>query len=296
MSTILVSAANRSYFHLLQGLTRSVQACKEGRDIALGVLDLGLTAEQRSWVEDRYDRVVEPGWDIDFPNKSSLGDGFRAMTSRPFLPEHFPEFDYLLWFDADAWVQKGETIRHYRTAAADGALAITPEVSRCYRSTFDTGHTTGMYTSYKGVFGKDVAQECGFNPVLNSGAFCAHRAAPVWKHWRERLTEALQDVQDYYIEQFSLNVAVYMSDDVDTHFLPETCNWMCHQATPFFNPATGLYVEPLQPHREIGLVHLTVNQKKRKHTIQTTDGRAFKTSLMYSDGVHDELQPALTTS
>jgi hypothetical protein len=57
----------------------------------------------------------------------------RAITARPFLPKYFPGHETYLWMDADTWLQEWYPIDWYVAAAADGRLAIAPQVDRAYR-------------------------------------------------------------------------------------------------------------------------------------------------------------------
>src|SRR5262249_57716856 len=75
-SLAIVTGADAGYFPLLEGCLRSIRDKAPGRAVDLAVLDLGLEPAQRRWVEGMVDRVVEPGWDFDFPG--------RAETPRHF--------------------------------------------------------------------------------------------------------------------------------------------------------------------------------------------------------------------
>ena len=105
MKFILVSAADAAYFPLLRDLVTSIRAQPRGAAAEIGVLDLGLAADQIAWLTARGAAIVAPGWDVEFPGREQTPSSFKAQISRPFLPQHFPGYDAYMWIDADAWLQ-----------------------------------------------------------------------------------------------------------------------------------------------------------------------------------------------
>ena len=68
---IALTGGDAAYFPLMQDCIASLQATEEGRVLALGVLDCGLTEEQRVWCRARGAVLVEPQWDFDFPGRAA---------------------------------------------------------------------------------------------------------------------------------------------------------------------------------------------------------------------------------
>ena len=112
--------------------------------MSLGVLDCGLTEEQRAWCRAQGAILVVPQWDFDFPGRDKLKDGYKALTARPFLPRYFPGFELYFWIDADCWVQQGDAIalflarrahRRARRGAGDPPLdaPLSPRLGRVLR-------------------------------------------------------------------------------------------------------------------------------------------------------------------
>jgi hypothetical protein len=128
---LIASGADREYFPLLRDTVLSIRA--QRREVALGVLDLGLDGEQREWLSSQVEHVVRPAWDLDFPGRAHTPDTFKAQVARPFLRRHFPGYEVYLWVDADAWLQDGRVIDLYVDAAGRDRLAITPEIDRAYK-------------------------------------------------------------------------------------------------------------------------------------------------------------------
>jgi len=77
---IVVSAADSGYFPLLQDAVASVRALN--REVAIGILDLGLAEAERNWLTERAAQVVRPAWDVDFPNRERTPETLKAQVAR----------------------------------------------------------------------------------------------------------------------------------------------------------------------------------------------------------------------
>ena len=224
---IAITGGDAAYFDLMRDCIESLQATEPGRALALGVLDCGLTEEQRDWCRERGAVLVVPQWDFDFPGRDSLKDGYKALTARPFLPRYFPGFDLYLWIDGDCWVQRGDAI--------DGA-------------------------AFEACFDKDTAERLIRYPLINAGVFALAADAPHWQGWAGLLGEALQRSTNM-TDQVALNVLVY-DRGFSCEPLPSRCNWPVHHATPAWDAARGLFVEPAMPYEALGILHLTIYTKR----------------------------------
>ena len=259
---IAITGGDAAYFELMRDCIGSLRATPEGRALALGVLDCGLTEEQRDWCRAQGATLVVPGWDFDFPARAGLPDGYKALTARPFLPRYFPGFDIYFWIDADCWVQQGDAVALFLAAARTGALAVAPEIHRSMRH---YRHAWNEFAgicgaAYEACFGKEVADRLVRYPMINAGVFALGAGAPHWAAWAEIYGEALQHSPDL-TDQLALNVLVY---DRGFHHepLPSRCNWPIHHATPAWDAGRGLFVEPAMPHEALGILHRTIYTKK----------------------------------
>lgn len=261
---IIVSGADSGYFELLAGTVRSIRDKPAGAGIALGILDVGLTAPQRGWLEAQGAKVVAPGWDLDFPGRAQTPIFRQAQYGRPFLPRHFPGHDLYMWLDADAWVQDWAAVDLFFRAASLGTLAIVPEMDRAYRNFFhawEEFHEV-IGAGYVAAFDPATAERLVRHPLLNNGAFALPADAPHWQAWGETLAGALQQSRNELIDMTTLNHVVYAQGRT-AHFLPAWCNWICHHAPPRRESPDGPWVEPYLPHQKLGIVHLTLWMKDR---------------------------------
>ena len=71
-------AADSGYFPLLQDAVASVRALN--REVAIGILDLGLAEAERNWLAERAAQVVRPAWDVDFPNREPPPETLKAQN------------------------------------------------------------------------------------------------------------------------------------------------------------------------------------------------------------------------
>ena len=279
---VVVSAADSTYFPLLRDAVLSVRAQRS--DVAIGVLDLGLTPEQDAWLAGRVTHLVRPGWDVDFPGREHTPEAFKAQVARPFLPRHFPGYQMYFWLDADAWVQDWRAVELYCAAAGHDKLAIAPEIDRAYKRHYKRPKMFGWtlaWKNYRRAFGWRVADRLGRNPMVNCGVFALHREAPHWRAWGAVLARVLSRSRFFFAEQTALNYAIF-AEHLPVNFLPAYCNWMPGDAAPAFDAATGRFVEPYAPHEVIGVMHLAgAEQKNHVFRLNRLQGGTVETSLRY---------------
>jgi hypothetical protein len=281
---LIVSGADHGYFPLLRDLVASLRALSP--DAALGILDVGLAADDRRWLEPHVRHLVAPGWDIDFPGRGQTPRVRQAQFARPFLPRHFPGYEVYLWIDADAWVQDWRAIELYAAAAGDDRLAITPEIDRAYKRHYKRPKLFGRtlaWKNYRTAFGWRAADRLGRNPIVNCGVFALHREAPHWAAWARAMTEAARRTRFFFIEQTALNYVIF-AERLPVNFLPAYCNWMPGDAAPAFDGERGLFVEPYAPNEVIGVMHLAgPEQKAHVFRLNRLGGGTVDTSLRYGE-------------
>ena len=185
--TAIIVSSDANYFDLLMGTVNSLRERAGGLDVDLCILDVGLTAEQVNHLRDLATSVVSVDWEFDFPGRDKTPGYFKAMTSRPYLPRHFPGYDLYMWIDSDAWVQDASVLETYLRSAAAGQLAVVPEIDRGYTMFYKRPrpyHRRLSHRMYRWAYGWRIADRLGRNPILNSGAFALRGDAPHWQLWQ----------------------------------------------------------------------------------------------------------------
>ncbi len=282
----IISGADSGYWHLLQGLRSSLFTNHGALAFDFCVLDLGLSDQQLSELMQDQTVIARPEWDIDFPDRVSMPEHFKAMVCRPFLTKYFPGYDIYVWIDADAWIQDEHVLKIYIDAAEQGQLSITAQVDRAYKALYKRQKLFGWthnHKHYRLGWGWRTADRYGRYPILNSGAFALARDAPHWEAWQNTLREGLQRTTHPLVEQTALNLVVYR-DKLNSTFLPAYCNWLCDAAHPMVEEEAGNLVEPNAPHQTLGIVHLA-GEFERNHDVilKTRLGDTVETKLQFSD-------------
>ena len=84
-----------------------------------------------------------------------------------------------------------------------------------------------------------------------------------------------------HTEQAALNFAIYNGPPANCpHMLPALANWICYLALPAWDPVRRKLTEPLPPHEELGLIHLT--GMRGPICVPTTTGGQITAHLTYN--------------
>ena len=93
----IVSLADANYFNLLNELIDSIKSFKESENIAICVLDAGLTENQKNLLKNKVDEIKKAEWDISVPShKVKNKEWLKSQVSRAFLPRYFPNYEKYL--------------------------------------------------------------------------------------------------------------------------------------------------------------------------------------------------------
>tara|TARA_B110000305_G_scaffold217216_1_gene256355 strand:+ start:783 stop:1682 length:900 start_codon:yes stop_codon:yes gene_type:complete len=293
---VIVAMSDSNYFELLIELIDSIKSFEESKDIAICILDAGLDKNQISQLEGKVDSIKKAEWDIVVSSFKVRGkEWLKSQVSRAFLPKYFPGYNKYLWIDADAWVNKWETIDLYFKASDKNRLAISTSADRAYGRVLRAEWLFGGWAKIKSQnykhakssgFSEDDARKVALMPHLNIGVFCLNENAPHWKIWQKNLKKALSSGKIFGSEQIAMNISVYV-DNVDIDILPAYCNWTLIDKLKF-DVKKQSFVEPYTPNHEIGIVHLAGknNDDSRKNknflrNVETLDGEIIKKSARF---------------
>ena len=296
-NNVIVSLADANYFELINELVDSIQRFEKSKETAVCVLDAGLTEDQKSILSKKVDEIKSAEWDIKVPSFKVMGkEWLKSQVSRAFLPKYFPGYKKYLWIDADAWVNKWETIELYFKGSDNNKLAISTSADRSYgrvlraewliRSIAVIKSQNYKHAKSSG-FSEDIARKVALMPHLNIGVFCLNFDAPHWEVWQKNLKKALNSGKIFGSEQVAMNVTIYV-DNLEIEILPAYCNWTLTNRIKFDTEKNSL-VEFYLPNHEIGIMHLAGKtsdhiryNKNYLSDIQTLDGKIIKKSLRFS--------------
>ena len=298
----IVSLADSNYFPLLDELIDSIKQFEASKDIAICVLDAGLSEEQKNKLLSKVDEIKSAEWDIKVPESKIEGrEWLKSQVSRAFLPKYFPNYEKYLWIDCDAWVNDWQTIELYFKACDDNKLGITQTIGPGYKITSKVNWVFGKLAiiksqnfkhAVKSKINLDKARKLAFAPHINIGVFSLEKNSKSWEIWQNNLRETLKGGDIFGSEQLAMNISVY-HDNIETEFLPLNCNWITSNLLPKFDQVNNTFVEPYLPNYKIGIMHLAAgiwknNQDMRvnkdiKIEIRTLDGKILNKSLRFEN-------------
>ena len=297
---VIVSLADANYFELLNELVDSVKNFKQSKDIAICILDAGLTEQQKHILSKKVDEIKSAEWDIDVPAFKVKGrEWLKSQVSRAFLPKYFPNYEKYLWIDCDAWVNNWESIELYFKACEDGKLGITQTLGPGYKIMSKVNWLFGKIAviksqnfkhAIKSKIGINKARKLAFAPHINIGVFSLEKNSPGWSSWQKNLEQTLKSGNIFGSEGLAINMSVYI-DELETEFLPLNCNWIASNLLPKFDEMKNIFVEPYLPNNKIGIMHLAAGiwdndkdmrlDKEVKIKIETLQKKILSKSLRF---------------
>ena len=297
---VIVSLADANYFPLLEELISSIKRFDESRNVAICILDAGLTQEQKEKLSSEVDEIKSAEWDIDVPEyKVKDKEWLKSQVSRAFLPKYFPKYEKYLWIDCDAWVNDWNCVELYFKACNNGKLGITQTIGPGYKITSKVNWLVGKLAiiksqnfkhAVKSKIGYDKARRLAFAPHINIGVFSLEKNSKGWSSWQNNLSKTLKAGNIFGSEGLAINMSVYI-DNLETEFLPLNCNWITSNLLPKFNQTTNTFVEPYLPNYKIGIMHLAAGiwqngkdmrvDKDIQIEIETLDNKKITKSLRF---------------
>ena len=297
---VIVSLADANYYPLLNELINSIKRFEKSRDIAICILDAGLSDQQKDELSSKVDEIKSAEWDIKVPDSKIKGrEWLKSQVSRAFLPKYFPNYEKYLWIDSDAWVNDWQTIELYFKACENEKLGITQTIGPGYKITSRVDWVFGKLAiiksqnfkhAIKSRISYEKARKLAFAPHINIGVFSLEKKSNTWEKWQENLKQTLKGGDIFGSEQLAMNMSVYI-DNVETEFLPLNCNWITSNLLPKFDEVNNTFVEPYLPNYKIGIMHLAAGiwkdnkdmrlNKEIEIDIKTLQGKILNKSLRF---------------
>ena len=298
---VIVSLADANYFPLLEELVKSIKSFEKSKDVAICVLDAGLTEQQKEQLSKNVDEIKSAEWDIEIPLHKVKGkEWLKSQVSRAFLPKYFPNYEKYLWIDCDAWVNDWSCIELYFKACNNGKLGITQTLGPGYKITSKVNWIFGKLAiiksqnfkhAVKSKIGYDKARKLAFAPHINIGVFSMEKNSKGWSVWQSNLNKTLKAGNIFGSEGLAINMSVYI-DNLETEFLPLNCNWITSNLLPKYDEDNKIFVEPYLPNYRIGIMHLAAGiwsngkdmrvDKTIKIEIETLKNKKILKSLRYN--------------
>ena len=299
---VIVSLADANYFSLLEELVDAIKRFRESQDVAICILDAGLTSDQKNSLLKKVDEIKPAEWDIQVPPDKVKGkEWLKSQVSRAFLPKYFPNYEKYLWIDCDAWVNDWNCLELYFKACDNEKLGITQTIGPGYKITSRVNWLIGKLAivksqnfkhAIKSKIGYEKARKLAFAPHINIGVFSLNKNSKVWEIWQKNLKQTLRAGNIFGSEQLAINISVYI-DNVTTEFLPLNCNWITSNLLPKYDEDKETFVEPYLPNYKIGIIHLAAGiwkdgkdmrtDKNVKIEIETLNDKKIIKSLRFNN-------------
>jgi len=255
---VIVTASDENYAWLRLSLLESL-----GRWARIThVIDIGLAPASRKAIEARCAGVVDVPKDA-WTSAGAAVTYAGAMTIRPQLPQLF-DHDYIMWIDADCWVQDRSAVSTYFDIARrdHGNFVLAAELDVEYP------HCIGAYDArmerlrdlHSQLWDESVAKELHGKALMNSGVFAASRQSAVWNSFEEHVKmQYLENTKladssrlSHMAEQESLNRVLHETQLFTV--MTAEFNWTCGAGPLVRN---GFFVETPILRRRPRIVHLT---------------------------------------
>lgn len=274
---IIITGGDAHFFPWMIAAISSLRAHARTSALDMGIIDQGLTDEQRAQLNALGCKIVQPTWTLPVPQEArSLRN--IGLVARTALRDYFPGYQVYLWFDADAWMQTPEFVSAYVDGARSRGAAVVTENGPGYRKTFvDWKWWAGNMVA---SFGVVDGLRCSFATSINIGVLCLKDTAPHWLEWQRYYTKALERTGKVNMDQHAFFAAVHLRS-LPTAFLPARFNWLPHLSCPVWNPEIKMLCEPTAPHRPLSVIHLAGPRKDRPYELARLNGGSFATSLTY---------------
>lgn len=291
---MIITGGDETYATLIEELVQSIRDKPQGKEVEIGVLDGGLSAEAVHRFESDYRcHMITPPWEYELPKRRVRGREYlRVELAKAFLDRYFPDPEVLLWIDADAWVQDWHAIDWLTKSAQLGNLAIVSQVSRLSDQVVRVRWNWLRQPVVKGILYKNakraglprlIQRQLAARPTLNAGVYALRQDAPHWEHWRTHQARVLPKGRIFTASQLAIGLMTYV-DRLPHTPLPVTCNYM----GPWrFDEQRRHFVEYHFPYRKCGIIHMAGEDEMRRnpdHRVEVPDleGRMHSLSLRYA--------------
>ena len=269
-------------------MTRSCRCCKGlSNHFVSGVRnDVSAISRAWTWAWAREPGVVGPIREPDrqpgvgFAGGREVGRHEASFTRRDGASLSASLFPRLRHLFVDRRGCLGAEIccaEWYLAAAANGDLAITPEIDRAYRQSIRHLGVAAGADAWLLRPGGGTETLCGAR--LQCRRLCPVRdCAALGYSGPTTFGSASRPLQQRFVISPAVIDAIW-TEGLPLHPLPAVCNWLCHLAVPALDRATGRFVVPYLPNGPIGILHLCGDLKDTLFDVRDGDGRIHSLSL-----------------
>ncbi len=261
---IIITSTDSRYYHLVKELLSSIKFNNLDDHFDFGILDTGLTKEQKNQLSKENVLIKSAEWNVKVPKYKIRGrNHLKNIVARAFLPDYFQGYHKYIWLDADTWINHKDTFLLFDKGCEQNNICITPQVDRSYGElakvewffNFPKRIKTINYKNISRSISKSFAKKFAMLPTLNGGVYSIGNNFNIWKKFQINIELALKKGRIFGSDQVALAICVY-DDNIPVQLLPAYTNYMCEFRYPIYDEEKSLFVEPFLPHHPIGVMHL----------------------------------------
>ncbi|HLJ04991.1 MAG TPA: glycosyl transferase [Acetobacteraceae bacterium] len=291
----IITGSDAGYFPLVQELIASVEHAAPSGICTFGMLDAGLTDDQRAWFAARNIQVVRPTPPTRRATEASAKRPALAVNlAKPWLDVLFPGHTTLVWLDADTWVQRWRAVELLAGAANTGAMAVVADSGRYWNKLLDVRWLAagiGGFAQIRGFLAKSawharlspaLCRKLGDRASPNAGVFALRHDASHWQRMREWQERVLRHGKPFTSDQLAMALTIH-ADGYPVELLSTACNY---STQPRVDPVNVALLEYYYPYDPVGIVHLSAQKAMRidpsaKARLLGTDGQVYHANLRY---------------
>ena len=292
----IISGGDSNYFELLKELYLSYKKLSLDNNYFFSILDGGLSDTDKLYFIAEGVKIIDPGWPSDIAKLRSRNKKFlKVELAKAHLDSLFPDYDFLVWIDADAWFQNDQALKIIQTIINKNKLAIFAQASRTNTRDINYKKFFGnlffikniLYKhAFKGRLDKDVQDSLIARPTLNAGVFALSSRAPHWerlRYWQEKLIRNYK-LRIFTITQLALGIIIYY-EKLSYEPLPVICNYM---GAFRWSNKEKVFTHIFAPYEPISIIHMAGQDKMRldkDDTIQIVneEDQLINKSLRYNN-------------
>lgn len=274
---IIVTGCDDNYFQLVKALILSIRDQASLNHIEIGFMDAGILNKNKTWLIENNIKFIELDFeDVEHKKRFRGRRSLLVNYYKPRLNLLFPEYDNIIFVDADTWVQTDQAFKYLLQASNQLKLGIVSQSTRLTNSVMGirSHFFSRFFNRYepRGILYKNglrakipyrYLKTLLSRPVLNCGVYALNTRAPHWTYWQNWQKIVLKKGRVFTSDQLSLALAVDQHD-LACELMPDTCNYI-FLSNIRFDENTSLFTDRYIPYDPISIIHFAgINNRLEK--------------------------------
>lgn len=287
---VIVTGGDKNFYFLIADLVDSIKSVA-GDAFDIAVLDGGLSNDQKSQLANQVQHIIPLDWPSEPIKKRARARDFLLVNlNKARLNVLLPDYDVIIWLDADAWLQTRTALDYLMQVARQDKLAVLSEATRYQHTINDFRRRFWWHAELRNRLFKNARRmkvsysDCWLlatKPMLNAGVYALRSSAPHWQVWFEYQLQCAQKGRSFWSDQVSLALMAYKHD------LPyETLPYICNYRGPwYYDVDQKLFLEAQCPYAPVSVIHMAGHLKRdacvEASNVRLSTGQLIKIPVDY---------------